>query len=160
MLTMKILHDIIQNLLDKHPYGGEQYFNDLDLYIAKEQKILWYIIEYYLHFEDTLVFTGNFGHYFRDFCDKRGIRLHNIIHFNGSLRKDENPEIIYRNFFINSKSFIFIDDSVYSKKTLNSVERYIIRNFDQRFRKIFVVYDGSKEKDSRINSLYRYYDHH
>lgn len=60
---------------------------------------------------------------------------------------------------IKGEKFVFIDDSYFSGRTALVVKEEI-----ERLGGIFVgsvvAYDGAKEKDPDVDSLYRYYDHY
>ena len=60
---------------------------------------------------------------------------------------------------IDGKHFMFIDDSYFSGKTVAVVKEEIER-LGGNFLGTLVVYDGAKEKNVNVWSLYRYYDHH
>jgi len=71
------------------------------------------------------------------------------------LRKGESI-IDLSPFNVYNKNFIFIDDSFYSGKTRNCIDAEL-QKYDSKIIRTIVCYDGSKEKDDTVSSLYRYY---
>ena len=129
----------------------------MDLNIRKNNKYLKYMInEIKNDGFDYIIVSGHFGIAFKKYCEKNNIYKDKIVLVNGSLRKDKS--ITNRNNF-NNKKIIFIDDSCYSKKTINKVKKYIKDN-NGKYIKTFVFYDGSYEKSNDIISFYRYYDNY
>ena len=150
------LEELVNKLLNTY-VGGDKYFDNLDLNIRRNNKYLDYMInEVRKEKFDYIIVSGHFGISFKKYCEKNNIYKDKILLVNGSLRKDKN---IDSNYNIENKKIIFIDDSCYSKKTINKVKKYVENN-NGIFIKTFVFYDGSKEKSNNIISFYRYYDNY
>ncbi len=149
---MNLLNTIVKECLEQHE-GGEKFFDNLDKSIQETSIIydLYNLIE-----EDkrnNIIVSGKFGVFFTNLFHSHP----NIILVNGSLRKNNKiNDLEYLSNKIKDKNYIFIDDSFYSGKTRNSIKKEIER-LDGNLINTYVVYDGSKEKDDTVISLYRYY---
>jgi len=149
---LNLLNTIVKECLEQHE-GGEKFFDNLDKSIQETSIIydLYNLIE-----EDkrnNIIVSGKFGVFFTNLFHSHP----NIILVNGSLRKNNKiNDLEYLSNKIKDKNYIFIDDSFYSGKTRNSIKKEIER-LDGNLINTYVVYDGSKEKDDTVISLYRYY---
>lgn len=148
------MFDKVNKLLEQY-IGGQIFFTELDKAVKFDAKILSdltnKVIE--LHPYSRTIASGEIG-----------LAMHNLgVHVDflvpGGLRHD--PSKINLAPFtgqIKGQKFVFIDDSYFSGRTALVVKEEI-----ERLGGIFVgsvvAYDGAKEKDPTVNSLYRYYDH-
>ena len=66
-------------------------------------------------------------------------------------------DLSYLRPIIRGNDFIFVDDSYYSGTTRDIINAEL-NKYGGKITRTFVVYDGSKEKDDSVFSLYRYYD--
>ena len=152
------LEELVNKLLKSY-VEGEKYFDNLDLNIRTNNKYLDYMIDTVKKEEfDYIIVSGHYGKSFKNYCLKNNVFNNKIILVNGSIRKGKKIKDVIKNN-LNSKKVIFVDDSCYSKKTINEITKYI-ENKKENLIKIFVYYDGSKNKSNNINSFYRYYDHY
>jgi hypothetical protein len=146
---MKLLDNIIQNLLDKY-VGGQVYFTALDKHI--QHKLISDKLFSITSKNNIVIVSGGFGRFIKRIYPEK-----NILLLNGGLRhtKKINLECIAEK--IKNKDFIFIDDSYYLGRTRNVI-RAEIERLKGNFKHTYVIYDGSKIKDKEITSLYRYHD--
>ena len=104
-----------------------------------------------------LVISGRFANaLLTNFLVELGNFYKQIIIVNGSLRNGELPEIFTNT--IQSTKFIFLDDSFYSGKTRNIIEK-TLQDIDPRCKivKTIVVYDGSITPEYNVYSMFRYH---
>lgn len=154
----EVLNDIVENMLREH-IGGEKFFDHLDEHVRKEKVIIDELLEILPLHNYNIIVSGGFGLFFYNYFvnQRRILKDDNIIVVNGSLRKNKPIiDLTYLKEFINDKEFIFVDDSFYSGKTRNVVKAEIER-LGGKLINTYVVYDGSKQKDLTVKSLYRYY---
>ena len=151
------LEELVNKLLKTY-VEGEEYFDNLDLNIRSDNKYFDYMIKRVKDEEfDYIIVSGHFGKSFKNYCLNNNIYKDKLILVNGSLRKGKEIKDKLK-YNLNNKKVIFIDDSCYSKKTINEVKKYI-ESKKGIFIKTYVYYDGSYNKSNDINSFYRYYDH-
>ena len=143
------MNDIVNEMIKLHK-GGEKFFDNLDEQIKRKE--LLYELEGMTEGR-SLIVSGRFGIYWQNFFNDPDTIL-----VNGSLRKGE--EIIslepFKNY-IEHKGFVFVDDSFYNGRTRDVIKAEI-EKWGGELIKTVVAYDGSKKKDSSVESLYRYYD--
>lgn len=155
---MELLNKIVKDCLAQHE-GGEKFFDYLDENIRVNMNILDLLsVKFLLGNDfDKIVVSGKFGRMFANYyMNDLYTDDAKIIMVNGGLRKDE-PIDDLSHLNIKGKKFIFVDDSFYSGKTRNVIKAEIER-LGGKLIQTYVVYDGSKEKDKTVRSLYRYYD--
>lgn len=149
------MFETVNGLLEKY-IGGQIFFTELDKAVKFNKDILTELTEM-VKKEFSFAYTIASG--------EIGLAMHNLgvdIDFlvPGGLRFD--PTKINLEPFadrIKDQDFIFIDDSYFSGKTAMVVKEEIER-LGGRWIGCCVAYDGSKHKEDRIYSLYRYYDYH
>lgn len=157
------INNVIKEILKQHK-GGEIFFDHLDkavqdinivdqlLTLASDEKT------------EGLIVSGGFGKFLVGYL----IREYNIdfpiICFNGGLRKGSYPVPVvigHKKHLtledIKGMNLDFIDDSFYKGRTRGAVKK-VVENNGAKLINTYVVYDGSKVKDSNVFSLYRYYD--
>ena len=159
------LNEKIGNILKRHPEGKE-FFDALDYTIRSDRNILK---EFWLFAFDevfstgdnnqtyNLIISGRFANalmtHFAFECTRN---FNKVIITNGNLRNGELPEIYIST--INSKPFIFLDDSFYSGKTRDTLEKALQEiNPNSKIIKTIVVYDGSIIPQSNVKSMFRYH---
>lgn len=146
----------VNELLEKY-IGGQIFFTELDKAVKFNKDILCELIKKINQDFETEYYTIASG--------EIGLAMHNLgvtIDFlvAGGLRFDPtkcNLEPFADR--IKDKDFIFVDDSYFSGKTAMVVKEEIER-LGGHFICSYVAYDGSKIKDDKVKSLYRYYDHY
>jgi len=149
---MKKLEKLVIEILKKHP-GGEEFFTQLDESLRNDYEIMENFIN--LIPEGNLVVSGKFGIVFCNVYNQIKRKKKEILLMNGGLRGGaEVEDISYLN--LAGKNFIFVDDSFYSGKTRNKINKELKKN-GAKIIQTFVIYDGSKNKDSNVTSLYRYH---
>lgn len=158
------LNEKIGNILKTHK-EGEKFFDALDYMIRGDKDILedfYRFMKYdiinivknkYNPKDINIVLTGKFG---LAILNNYGVYLYqsfnDVIIVDGNLRNGNIPEL-YKNY-TEDKYWILLDDSYYSGKTKETIEKTL--NID--FSKVIVIYDGSKEKQSNVFSMYRYHE--
>lgn len=152
---MELLNQIVKDMLEQHQ-GGEKFFDNLDAAI-KNTIIINELISRIK--SPNIIVSGNFGEFFIHYYLNNYVMNNNIfILVNGGLRKDEPiTDLSDRKRDIEDHEFVFVDDSFYSGKTRDAVQQEIKRNGGRLIRTL-VVYDGSVQRDSSVESIYRYYD--
>lgn len=160
-----IMKQIVHKCLDKYK-GGESYFNELDGMIKNNETLMVLFLMYVVQDSlcDNVILSGEIGLKYLQLQLQNKIPKHiNIMVVNSGLRKGKEITVgIMSNFEVipkslNNQPIIFIDDSFYSGKTANKVEKFVNSRLGTIKRK-YVFYDGSKEKHDDVVSLYRYYD--
>ena len=149
------MFETVNKLLEQY-IGGQIFFTELDKAVKFNKEILLQLIEA-VREEYADAYTIASG--------EIGLSMHNLgveIDFivPGGLRFEPakiNLEPLADR--IKGNWFVFIDDSYFSGKTALVVKEEIER-LGGIFIGSYVAYDGSKEKDATVNSLYRYYDHY
>ena len=108
---------------------------------------------------EYLVSSGDFGDNLFNLWEGGLIKCLGILVFNGKIvTKKKGINYYYpENFDIDGKKFVFVDDSYFSGKTMREIEKYLMEEHKSSITEIRVGYDGSKEINSKIKSLYRYY---
>ena len=148
------MFDKVNKLLEQY-IGGQVFFTELDNAVKFDAKILSDLTNKVmeLHPYAHTIASGEIG-----------LAMHNLgvqVDFlvPGGLRHD--PSKINLAPFagqIKGQKFVFIDDSYFSGRTALVVKEEIER-LGGTFIGSLVAYDGSREKDPTVDSLYRYYDH-
>lgn len=149
------LDNLVKEMIKEHE-GGEKFFDNLDEAV-REETYTYDLMKLAgrLLYTCNIIVSGKFGRYFMNFVETSKLKV-NIV--NGGLRSGARIEddLCYIEE-LDNKEFIFFDDSFYSGKTRNVIKEYL----EERGAVLldtYVIYDGSKEKDPYVHSLYRYYD--
>ena len=157
---MKIKNEMfatVNELLEKY-IGGQIFFTELDKAVKFNKEILHALTNAaYEMFGERNAVTIASG--------EIGLSMHNLgVHIDllvqGGLRFD--PTKINLEPFkskIEGREILFIDDSYFSGKTA-TVIREEVERLGGKWVGTLVAYDGSKYKDNKVYSLYRYYDYH
>lgn len=155
------MESLVNECLSQHK-GGEKFFDAIDEKLRNDNLLITMMIGKVLEKEnfDYIIVSGNFGKVFKDFClNHIGKSFSDIvIVVNGGLRNNNDVEPFYKEYDINDKNLIFIDDSYYLGRTRDKIKESIESNGGKLICS-YVFYDGSKIKDNTIHSFYRYYDH-
>ncbi len=146
----------INHLLNRE-IGGTQFFNNLDKLIKDNPDIIQEIVGNSEN--EYLVSSGDFGDKLFDMWESGNIKSKGILVFNGKIvTKKKGINYYYpENFAIDNKKFVFVDDSYFSGKTMREIEKYLLEEHGSSISEIRVGYDGSRDRDPKIKSLYRYY---
>lgn len=149
------MFDRVNKLLEQY-IGGQIFFTELDKAVKFDVDILtelvFKVIE--LHPCARTIASGEIG-----------LAMHNLgVHIDflvpGGLRHDPSKiNLAPFKSAIAGQHFVFIDDSYFSGRTALVVKEEIER-LGGIFIGSMVAYDGAKEKDPTVDSLYRYYDHY
>lgn len=155
---MHELDKIVKQMIESHQ-GGTIFFDNLDRAVQKKP-ILYALLDLVHTTIDPkrdygITVSGKFGRYLVNHVDYHS---QPFIIVNGGLRKG-NPIDNISNAIPKGTDFIFLDDSYYSGSTRDVIKNELEKH-GTRLAKTFVIYDGSKEKDDTVHSLYRYYDNY
>lgn len=146
----------VNKLLEQY-IGGQIFFTELDKAVKFDFYILGQLVS---------AVKAEFGD---DICTvasgEIGLAMHNLgVHVNflvpGGLRHDPSKiNLAPFKELIQGKKFVFVDDSFFSGRTV-LVVREEIERLGGIFLGTYVAYDGCKNKECDVHSLYRYYDYH
>ena len=150
------MFETVNRLLEQY-IGGQIFFTELDKSVKFDSHILKQLVTKIEEAYDEYVLTIASG--------EIGLAMHNLgvpVDFlvPGGLRHD--PSKINLAPFadrIKGHKFVFIDDSYFSGRTALVVKEEIER-LGGIFIGSLIAYDGAREKDPSVDSLYRYYDHY
>ena len=155
---------IVDTLLHVHT-GGVPFFDALDAE-WRSQDNSDIVAEFYCYIcedkpkDSIIIGSGRFGMLINNFA-----RLNDpgtlVLVAPGGLRSGcPMDDMWYLNYLQHKQHpIVFVDDSLYSEKTRDTIAIDIGQS-GFRFGKTYVIYDGMKQKDDTVSSLYRYYDHH
>jgi hypothetical protein len=148
----------IENLLQIH-VGKRPFFNALDDLIKYDDRYLLALVNGLEN--SNIISTGSFGDQLYEEYEDGEFDCASIGIFNGKICTERaGIHCVYPgDVGLENKEFVFIDDSLYSGRTVNVIEDYL-KTIGSSIKEIRVAYDGSKKRDTRIKSLYRYYDEH
>lgn len=146
---MKYLDQIIYTLLKKYT-GGQVYFTALDKSI--QHPIIIHQLFSLINKNSEIIVTGKFGNYIKSLYPYK-----NMILLKGGLRFDNKICLNSVADKIKNRGFTLIDDSYYSGKTRDVIQKELSRLKGDLINTC-VVYDGSKCKDKNVNSLFRYHE--
>lgn len=146
----------VNELLEKY-IGGQVFFTELDKAVKFDVDILEDLIDAVHNKWGTenliLIASGEIGLAFHNF----GLPVDIIVP--GGLRFDPSEINLapYKQSIV-GKDVVFVDDSYFSGKTLAVVHEEIQR-LGGHMIGAYVAYDGSRDRDPTVFSLYRYYDY-
>ncbi len=148
--------DLVDNTI-KSEVGGRKFFNKIDKYIKEDPDIIKEICNGLDN--DWVVSSGTFGDKVYQLWESGQIRCMGVVVFNGKiLTKNKGVNSYYpENFDLDNKEFVFVDDSVFSGKTIGAIEDYLKEEHMSLIKLVKVGYDGSKNTNRKIESLYKYY---
>lgn len=154
---MNKFYEKVNKLLEEY-IGGQIFFTELDKAVKFDKDVLNHLITYArqetFHCNAVVIASGEIGLAMHNF----GIDVDILVP--GGLRHDPS-KINLQPFtsMIRGRNIIFIDDSYFSGRTMTVIKEEVER-YGGNFLCTFVAYDGSKYKDDKVQSLYRYYDHY
>lgn len=162
VVKIELINNIVKEMLEKH-VGGERFFDNLDDKLRNsniiEHMLTNILIAYDKDMFDAIVMSGKFGVFFNNYFDfsiRDVIDCDRVVVRGGLRHEFMDGELEYLKDVIAGKRFIFVDDSFFSGHTRNSIKKEIER-LGGSLSQTYVAYDGSKERDSTVRSLYRYY---
>ena len=147
----------VNELLEKY-IGGQVFFTELDKAVKFDVDILYDLIDAVHEKWGTenliLIASGEVGLAFHNF----GLPVDIIVP--GGLRFDPSKINLapYKQSIV-GKDVVFVDDSYFSGRTLTVVHE-AVEELGGHMIGAYVAYDGAKERDPSVMSLYRYYDHY
>jgi hypothetical protein len=145
------LNRVVRDMIKTHK-GGKIFFDNLDANL-QDYDFLQKLYDDELYKHRNIIVSGKFGMFFTNLFSL----VFNVVQVPGGLRNGARCDLEYMKDDISGKNWVFVDDSFYSGKTRDVVFDEIKR-CGGTITDTFCVYDGSKEKDETVMSLYRYYD--
>lgn len=146
------VNSIVEDMVKEHE-GGKVFFDNLDKSLQDKAILSSLFSKLWNSTKETvdyIIVSGKFGRFVNNFVSNG-----DIIVVKGGLRSGEEIDDI--SFIeLKDKNVVFIDDSFYSGRTRDVIQREIER-LGGNFIGTTVVYDGSRTKEEKVNSLYRYY---
>ena len=154
-----ILNDLVDKLIAEH-IGGHAFFDNLDAAVRNVHyfKELWklHTMGDYYGYHPGIVLTGTFGKLFANWLAAQGIHRQ-IFVVDGGVRHQEAIDDLLPFLESVRGDYVLFDDSMYSGKTRDLIKQHI-EQLGGKLTTTYVVYDGSKDKDKAVHSLYRYYE--
>lgn len=114
---------------------GDDYFDELDKQIKENKDLLTLIVSKASY---PIIVSGGFG----DAIKSLGVNP--ALHVKGGLRKSRTLDLSQYKSSIEGKTFTFIDDSLYKGRTLNKINKEIIR-LGGHINQVIVGYDDTCE---------------
>ena len=150
---------VIKRLLRKY-VGGKPFFDALDDYIKNHDDMMLALVQ---GLEDEhIVTSGSFGDNLFELYEEGKFNPKSLTVFNGKIcTRGKGVTCWYpADADLDNKEFVFVDDSTFSGRTIRVIDNYLRKHHNSKIKEISVAYDGSKQKDPKVNSIYRYYDYH
>ena len=149
---MDVLDRVIKDMLEMHE-GGEKFFDNLDLAL-QNTTIVSQLVDRVDNTYCDIIVSGKFGVFFSNYYQRPNNRR--LFSVEGGLRTGTKIDLSpFANYIIH-RYFIFVDYSFYSGKTRDVIKDELERLGGHLVR-TYVIYDGAKERDPSVKSLYRYY---
>ena len=150
---------VIKQLLKKY-VGGRPFFDALDEYIKTHDDMMVALIKGFEN--EHIVTSGTFGDNLYELYEQGKFKCKSITVFNGKICTKKKGVTCWYPAMVDleDKEFIFVDDSTFSGRTIKVIDEYLKKHHNSRIKGVSVAYDGSKQKDPKVKSLYRYYDFH
>jgi hypothetical protein len=158
-LNIKIrLEEIVKELIEEHG-GGRLFFNALDSRIkdiTNEDMITTLVRGCH---DQWIATSGEFGDRLYKIWKDGKFKCKGIVVFNGKMLTNKiGVQNWYPNDFdLKNKKFIYVDDSYFSGSTARKIDNFL-NEYKSSIKKVNVIYDGSKEKSTYVNSFFRYYN--
>lgn len=151
------LDELVKELEEKHG-GGRPFFNALDdniksitnvditLALVKGLKNEW------------IATSGEFGDKLYKLWKDGKFECKGMVVFNGKMLTNKTGVNSWYppDFELDNKRFVYVDDSYFSGSTANKINNFLNQH-NSKVKRVFVIYDGSKEKKKGVESFFRYY---
>lgn len=152
------LDAIVKELLAKHG-GGREFFDALDdsiKSITNKDMILALVKGNHSEWVAT---SGEFGDTLYELWKAGSFKCKGLVVFNGKMltHKTGVSGFYPKEFDINGKDFIYVDDSYFSGSTAKKINDFLLEH-NSKIKSVSVIYDGSKEKRKMVKSFFRYYN--
>jgi hypothetical protein len=158
---MNILEQAVKSLMGEYGEGGTPYFDALDAEIRSRQNLILPLIGSLPRYR-PIAMQGKFGlivyNMFLTMFTNWQVFTPGLIWLKSSPRTGEKTEIWMRGDF--DYNPVFIDDSMYSGKTYEAVDRVIEEYIGLNVQSAHVIYDGMVGRDISVHSFFRYYDYY
>lgn len=154
--TEERISSLVANLEKKY-IGGRLFFNALDNEIKNtfNQDIILQLVSGCNN--DWVVCSGEFGNIVFDLWKSGKFKSKGVLVFNGKMTtKKIGINWYYPDINLENKEFIYVDDSYFSGSTYKKIENFLTK-YNSKIKSIYVIYDGSKEKNKNVKSFFRYY---
>lgn len=152
------LDNIVNNLLKQHR-GGRAFFDALDQAIKDVTSYDMVLALLKGNTNEWIVSSGEFGDNIYKLWKENKFKCKGVLVFNGKMQTYKIGVTGWypKDFDLNNKQFIFIDDSLFSGSTFRKVDNFL-REYNSKIKSVSVIYDGSREKNKMIKSFFRYYN--
>lgn len=154
-----MLNDIVEQLIREHT-GGKEFFDKLDAAVARPDffRKLWETHSFNdaYGYKPGIILSGKFGQLFANWLAAVGINRQVFVVEGGVRYKLRIDDLLPFMGAVRGE-YVFFDDSFYSGRTRDNIKEHL-EQLGARLTKTYVVYDGAREKDPNVTSLYRYYD--
>lgn len=139
--------------------GGKEFFDALDDQIKSitNENLIINLLKG--NSNEYVCSSGEFGDRVYKLWKDGKIKCKGLVIFNGKLLTHNKDVQSYypSDFNLKDKKFVYVDDSYFSGITVKKIEDYL-NKFGSIIKSVNVIYDGSKNKNKKIKSYFRYYD--
>lgn len=154
---------VVQETLDRY-IGGVPFFDAIDEAWRVRASCIP-VVEDFISRVDRVwgfgvISTGRFGLFLHNLMGDSFIGGGHMLIVNGGIRTGHPcNDLSYAKRWITGRNFALLDDSFYSGSTRAGIAKELEKN-GGKLTHTFVIYDGSKQKDSAVSSMFRYYDYY
>jgi hypothetical protein len=155
---MNLIEKKVRQLMIDYADGGTAYFDAFDMCMRGESQIILQLIATTEPYR-PIALQGNFGLAVKNLMMIHNVERPGVFWVRTSVRKGEEPVIDHQGDILVNP--IFIDDSCYSGRTIEGVDRLLTKRYGLNVQETNVIYDGMKgARQKSVNSFFRYYDHY
>jgi hypothetical protein len=154
---MNIIEKHVRWLMAEFADGGTAYFDAFDMCMRGEYQI---ILQLLLTTEPyrPIALQGRFGLAVKNLMGMHNIERPGVLWLRSSPRKGEETIFDQQGTILINP--IFIDDSCYSGRTIEGVDKLLTEKFGLNVQHTNVIYDGMQgARKPSINSFFRYHDY-
>lgn len=151
------LKNIVNKLEEKY-HGGRAFFDALDSHIKDIVNVDMIIHLVAGNENNWIASSGEFGDNLYRLWKEGKFKCRGVVVFNGKMQTNKvgvrgwYPD----DFEISGKKYLYVDDSYFSGSTVKKINDFLNQH-NSTIKSVSVIYDGSKEKKSYVNSYFRYY---
>lgn len=154
-----MIDKMVYECIEKHK-GGEKFFDELDARIKDSEEVFDALMDMACRthppYHSTIyIVSGKFGVEYGKWLSKK--EKFEYIVLEGNLRGNEIDNPLQYKQKIRHRFCVFIDDSYFAGRTYNKVKE-MVDSLNGCMMGCVVAYDGSKEYQPHVESLFRYYD--
>lgn len=148
----------IDNIISNIPHRrGRDFFDALDAAVKDESIVL----ELTKSCENKwIASSGGFGDILYRLYKENKFKCKGLVIFNGKMLTNKIGVSSWypQDFDLNDKQFVYLDDSYFSGSTVRKISDFL-RDKNSSIDDVYVIYDGSEIKSSKVHYFYRYWDH-